>query len=77
MDFNPNDCRNYTHLIETHKAMLLHTLQSAYRKHCLGDDSIGWDELSEQILDCLCTVMGDEEFNSWLEFAKSMEGYEP
>ena len=41
---------------------LLQTVKLAYRKHCLGDDSIGWDELEKFLLDTLCEVMGDERF---------------
>jgi cytochrome c553 len=46
---------------------LLKAVKAAYRKHHLGDDSIGWDELSEIMLNALCNAMGDEEFNRWIK----------
>jgi hypothetical protein len=30
-----------------------------------GDDSIGWDELSDTLAMTLAQIMGDEEFCSW------------
>jgi hypothetical protein len=46
---------------------LLTAVKLAYRKHCLGDDSIGWDELDKFLHNTLCEVMGDEEYQKWLE----------
>lgn len=46
---------------------LLEAVKLAYRKHHLGDDSIGWDELSEKLQDVLCEAMGDEAFQAWIE----------
>lgn len=46
---------------------LLAAVKLAYRKHHLGDDSIGWDELSEALLNALCNSMGDEGFQAWLK----------
>lgn len=46
---------------------LLNAVKMAYRKHHLGDTEIGWDELSDMLLDALCELMGDEEFNRWLK----------
>ena len=42
-------------------------IQSAYRKHHLGQDNIGWNELSDRMCDTLCNVMGDTAFQKWLE----------
>jgi len=67
MNFNPNDLCDKSHETETHKHMLIHVLQMVYRKHHLGDESIGWEELSDKMLDVLGTVMGDEEFVNWQE----------
>lgn len=47
------------------KGKLLHAVQMAYRKHHLDDDSIGWEELGNILLDALCETMGDEEFIKW------------
>ena len=46
---------------------LLYAVNWAYRKHCLNDDSIGWEELSVILKDALCNAMGDEEFIIWLK----------
>lgn len=46
---------------------LLDVVQKAYQKHCLDDDSIGWDELDDMLHDTLCEVMGDKEYQKWLE----------
>ena len=42
-------------------------IKRVYRKHVLGDDSIGWEELSDDLRDTLCESMGDDEFCQWLE----------
>ena len=46
---------------------LLYACQSAYKKHHKGDDGIGWEELSDILLDALCNAMGDDEFVAWNE----------
>ena len=46
-------------------------LKMAYRKHVLGDDAIGWDELGDTLKDALCEIMGDEAFVAWIEGVKS------
>ena len=46
---------------------LLHACQMAYKKHHKGDDSIGWEELSDILLNALCESMGDDEFVKWNE----------
>ncbi len=51
------------------KAML-EALKLCYRKHHLGDESIGWNELSTIMYDTLCREMGDEGFVNWLEEVK-------
>lgn len=49
---------------------LLEACKAAYRKHHLNDDSIGWDELSDILLDALCNEMGDVGFQEWLRQVK-------
>ena len=46
---------------------LLRAVQTTYRKHHLSDESIGWDELSDILLDALCESMGDVGYQKWLE----------
>lgn len=48
----------------------LEALKLAYRKHHLGDDSIGWDELADCMLDALCNAMGDDGYQQWLASTK-------
>lgn len=53
-----------------HADELLEAVKLAYRKHHLGDDSIGWEELSEKLGDVLCEVMGDAAFVEWMKEVK-------
>ena len=46
---------------------LLNAVQMAYRKHCLDDEGIGWDELETILHNVLCESMGDVEYQKWLE----------
>ena len=57
--------------IESNK-MLIEVVKVAYRKHHLGDDSIGWDELSDALQNALCNVMGDDKFTGWLSQIREM-----
>lgn len=53
-------------LLKEQIATLTAACQLAYRKHHLDDQTIGWDELSEELLNTLCNVMGDEGFLKWV-----------
>ena len=53
---------------------LLDAVKFAYRKHHLGDDFFGWEELSEILLTALCESMGDEGYQKWLASLKQTEG---
>jgi hypothetical protein len=44
---------------------LLETLQMVYRKHCLDDESIGWEELGTRLHDTLCKAMTDKGYVEW------------
>jgi DNA-binding GntR family transcriptional regulator len=46
------------------------TLKNCYRKHVNLDDSIGWDELGDQIHNTLCNLIGDDAFVEWNDNAK-------
>lgn len=46
------------------------TLKNCYRKHVNMDDSIGWDELSDQLCNALCELIGDDAFVEWNESEK-------
>ena len=45
---------------------LLYACKMAYRKHHLGDESIGWQELSEILHEALCNHLGDEGYQTWI-----------
>ena len=47
--------------------MAVRTLKKCHRKHCLNDDSIGWDELTDEINNTLSEIMGNEEYCKYLE----------
>jgi len=53
------------------KGSALPSLQAAYRKHCLNDESIGWDELGSMLCDALCEIMGDDEYQKWIKEVKN------
>jgi hypothetical protein len=44
----------------------LSAVKLAYRKHVLNDDSIGWDELGNCLLDAICNELGDSGYQAWL-----------
>ncbi|HBJ74661.1 MAG TPA: hypothetical protein DDY86_03890 [Syntrophaceae bacterium] len=46
--------------------LLLEATKAAYRKHHIGDDSLGWQELSDILFYALTETMGDGEFSKWL-----------
>ena len=48
-------------------------LRMAYRKHHLGDESIGWEELSDALMHVLCEAMGDKEFQAWTKDPSSYD----
>jgi len=43
------------------------TLKNCYMKHVKMDDSIGWDELGDEIFNTLCNLIGDDAFVEWNE----------
>ena len=46
---------------------LLTACKLAYRKHHMDDESIGWDELSNVLLDALCNELGTDGYWEWLQ----------
>jgi len=48
-------------------ARLLQAVQFSYRKHGLGDESIGWAELEEILANTLAECMGDAFFQQWVQ----------
>lgn len=51
--------KNHDHLLEACKL--------AYRKHVLNDDSVGWGELGDWLLDAICDAIGDDGYQKWLK----------
>ena len=59
------------------QALLLEAAKLAYRKHHLGDESIGWDQLSDVLQTTLAEVMGDRPFQAWLAaFSQEMKHHD-
>ena len=52
---------------------LLYACKAAYRKHHLGDESIGWEELSDILKEALCNAMGDDDFYLWVQLVENTE----
>lgn len=50
-----------------HEPQTVAALQAAYRKHCLDDDSIGWNELGNLMANALSEAMGATAFVRWLQ----------
>jgi hypothetical protein len=48
-------------------------IKLAYRKHHLGDESVGWEELSDFLHNTMCNILGDEEYNEWVEETRRKE----
>jgi hypothetical protein len=48
----------------------MRTLKRCYLKHVKNDDSIGWDELTDEIATTLAATMGDDKFFEWIENTK-------
>jgi hypothetical protein len=46
--------------------LAINTLKLAYRKHWLDDDSIGWEELGDKLMNALAELMGDKEYVKWM-----------
>lgn len=49
------------------EAKLLEVIKLFYRKHVLNDESIGWDELGNNLYNELAETLGDKEFCKWLD----------
>lgn len=52
---------------ERQRDELLAVCKMAHRKHSWGDDSVGWEELSEMLAETLAGVMGNEEYLKFQE----------
>jgi hypothetical protein len=53
--------------INTRENILLEAVKASYRKHHLSSIDIGWDELSDILLNALCVALGDKGFQDWLK----------
>lgn len=50
---------------------ILDAIKLVYRKHHLGDETIGWDELSSILHNAICNEIGDDAFNAWIKTLKN------
>lgn len=55
------------HELNAKKQRLLHAVLCAYAKHHLGRDEIGWEQLSDILLNAICEEIGDKEYVKWNE----------
>jgi len=62
-----SNCGQHLNQCRTDREDAINTLKLVYRKHVCNDDSIGWDELSDKLCDCICRIAGEVEFNTWVE----------
>jgi hypothetical protein len=46
---------------------MLEALKLAYRKHSCGEESLGWTEVTDVILNAICEAIGDEGYQAWVE----------
>ena len=46
---------------------LLEAVKLAYRKHCMDDKRIGWEELGYALHDAICNCLGSEAYEAWVE----------
>lgn len=46
---------------------LVELVKICHRKHCCGDDSIGWDELADLLNDTLRNILGEEEYCKYVD----------
>ena len=51
---------------EEDRNRLVEVVKLFYRKHVLNDESIGWDELGNNLFNELAESLGDKEFVLWL-----------
>ncbi len=49
------------------QVQVINALKRAYQKHALHDESIGDEELSDEMAAALVAVLGDDGFFFWLE----------
>lgn len=46
---------------------LIEVIKKCHRKHCLDDDSIGWEELTDLLSDTLRDIFGDNGYCEYVE----------
>lgn len=49
-------------------------LKMAYQKHTLGDDAIGWNELTRKLSLALKEIMGEDSFYEWADAVDPIDG---
>jgi hypothetical protein len=63
----PTDYRASAELLARKNRRLIEAIKLAYRKHHLGDDSVGSTELTDELGAILADHMGDRAFQAWLK----------
>lgn len=52
--------------VSSDRDALAEAVKLAYRKHHMGDEDVGWNELSDRLRDALCNSMGDVGYQRWV-----------
>ena len=60
-----NKYSGFDPLMQNGDPMSLLTLKRAYLKMTERDESIGWEELTDELANTLAQIMGDDEFIEW------------
>ena len=45
----------------------LQVLLLCHRKHCLDDDSIEWEQLTDQLNDAVCLLLGSQDYVKFIK----------
>lgn len=57
-----NQLRKENGTLEFENKGKIELLIKCWRKHCADDNSVGWEELSEELSDTLPNILGNEEY---------------
>jgi hypothetical protein len=77
MSFKPEGCVDINKLnskiSEQAKEVeqMLNMLKRVYQKHHCGNEDIGWEELSSELCDTLCNIMGSDKFIEWAKLTRA------
>lgn len=65
MDLQKDKYSGFDPLMTNGDAMSVLTIKRAYLKMTERDESVGWEELTDELANTLAQIMGDNEFVKW------------